>query len=97
MLVSSFGSSISFHDALLAATCDGVYATEPDYSVGHVAGRRHSDRLRIVAILRSLCGGPATEQATTCDGVYATEPDHYEGHAAGRGLMRVRFRPSCRP
>ena len=89
VLVSSLRLSIPFrifHEALLAAgvyaTCDGVYATEPDH---YVVGRGHSDRLRILAIIFSLRGGPATEQAATCDWVYATEPDHYGCHVAGRG------------
>ena len=93
VLVSSFGLSTpfrTFHDALLAAreqaaTCDGVHATEPDHYVCYAASRGHNDRLRILAILLSLRGGPATEQAATCDWVYATELDHYGCHVAGRG------------
>ena len=55
-----------------AATCDWVYATEPDHYGCHVAGRGHSDHFCILAIILSLCGGPATEQANKSGGTLAT-------------------------
>ena len=78
--VSSFGLSIgfrTFHDALLAATeqaatCDGVYATEPDHYGCHVAGRGHSYHFCSLAIILILCGGPVTEQANKSGGTLAT-------------------------
>ena len=80
MPVNSFGLSAlfcSFHDGLLAATeqaatCDGAYATEPDHYGCHVAGRWHSDHCCILAVILSLCGGPATEQANKSGGTLAT-------------------------
>ena len=54
------------------ATCDGVYATERDHYSCHVAGRGHRDHFRILAILPSLCGGLATEQANKSGGTLAT-------------------------
>ena len=71
--VSSFGLSTrfrTFHDALLAATCDGSML------ICHVAGRGHSDRS--FAIMLSLSGGPATEQANKSGGTLATTQSIYD-------------------
>ena len=88
MPVNSFGLSAlfcSFHDGLLAAaeqaaTCDGAYATERDHCGCNVAGRGHIDHFCILAIILSLCGSPATEQANKSGGALAaTQSIHVSG------------------
>ena len=71
-LRSNFGSS-HFGSKLilvLAATCDGSML------ICHVAGRGHSDRS--FAIMLSLSGGPATEQANKSGGTLATTQSIYD-------------------
>ena len=82
--VSSFGLSSFFpHLPRHPATCDGVYSTEPDHYVGHVAGLGRGNG-------HANCIHDAVVSATgpdhyACYGVSATEPDHYACYAADRG------------
>ena len=81
--VSVFGLSTLFrvfHDPLLAATEQAA-----------TCDARPSDRLCILAIILSLCGGPATEQANKSGGTLATTQSIHDSaeksHIASVGVL----------
>ena len=84
--VSVFGLSTPFrvfHDPLLAATEQAA-----------TCDARPSDRLCILAIILSLCGGPATEQANKSGGTLATIQSIHD--AAEKTHMFVKDEHHCR-
>ena len=83
VLVSAFGLSSTFLSGSMTATTfsaasmmallqSRLLRAMVSMLQSYVAGRGHSDRLCILAIILSLCGGPATEQANKSGGTLAT-------------------------